>query len=234
MSSDTTVFSEVLSQKGDLLVHDGSSLNRLPVGANNTILISQSTSTSGFAWSTPSSGQYIKIASSVLTTTASSIEISSIPQTYQTLHIVALIAGSGTTAKTATMYINSNATTAAWSATRCGANNSDAIGTTAPTWMYQLGASAGQPSSTYAYNELTINQYSDTSRHKVIQFASILPNLTTLATSGYNHAFYFGGGQLKTKSAISQVKIVSGSTNFASGSALYVYAYSINETYSIE
>lgn len=39
-----------LTTKGDLLVHDGTSEVRLPVGSNSTVLISDATSATGLAW----------------------------------------------------------------------------------------------------------------------------------------------------------------------------------------
>jgi hypothetical protein len=232
MSSDTTSFSEILSQKGDLLVHDGDKLNRFPVGADNTILVSQPTSTSGFAWETPQSGQYFKIASSVLTADATSIEITSIPQEYQTLRVVALIRGSGTTAVTARLFINSNATTIGFSVTSTQSNIGSSSGTTS-IGLIQLSSNTIEPNSTYAYNELLINQYSDTSRYKVVEYFGVKGSFHTTST-GYGFIEGVnGGGQLQSTTAVSQVKIVSGSTNFASGSSLHIYAYSLSETYTL-
>jgi hypothetical protein len=232
MSSDTTSFSEILSQKGDLLVHDGDNLKRFPVGSDNTILVSQPTSTSGFAWETPQSGQYVKIASSVLTADATSIEITSIPQGYQTLRVLALIKGSGTTAQTARLFINSNATTIGFSVTSSSGQVALSSGTTS-IGIVQISSNTLNPSSTYAHNELLINQYSDTSRHKVVEYFGIAPSYHT-TTTGYGFAnFIRGGGQLQSTTAVSQVKIVSGSTNFASGSSLHIYAYSLSETYTL-
>jgi hypothetical protein len=232
MSSGTTSFSEILSQKGDLLFHDGNGLNRFPVGADNTILVSQTTSTSGFAWETPQSGQYVKIASSVLTADATSIEITSISQGYQTLRVVALIRGSGTTSQVARLYINSNAATIGFSTTSSESNLANSSGATS-IGLVQISSNTLNPESTYAYNDLIINQYSDTSRYKVVEYFCIRPSYHTTSTSyGFNNGIN-GGGQLQSTTAVSQVKIVSGSTNFASGSSLHIYAYSLSETYTL-
>lgn len=47
-----------LTTKGDLLVTDGSALNRLAVGGNGTIFVADSTATNGVAWLTAGTSGY--------------------------------------------------------------------------------------------------------------------------------------------------------------------------------
>jgi len=78
------------SVKGDIVSHDGSSRVRVPVGANGTILVSQSTSTSGIEYKafTGDAGQRVYLISSGSLTAATTWEISSIPQTYSDLFLI--------------------------------------------------------------------------------------------------------------------------------------------------
>jgi hypothetical protein len=78
------------SVKGDIVSHDGSSRVRVPVGANGTILVSQSTSTSGIEYKsfTGDAGQRVYLISSGSLTAATTWEISNIPQTYSDLFLI--------------------------------------------------------------------------------------------------------------------------------------------------
>ena len=51
-----------LTTKGDLLVTDGSALNRLAVGGNGTIFVADSTATNGVAWLTAGTSGYVLTA----------------------------------------------------------------------------------------------------------------------------------------------------------------------------
>jgi len=51
-----------LTTKGDLLVTDGSALNRLAVGGNGTIFVADSTATNGVAWLTEGTSGYVLTA----------------------------------------------------------------------------------------------------------------------------------------------------------------------------
>jgi hypothetical protein len=78
------------SVKGDIVSHDGSSRVRIPVGANGTILVSQSTSTSGIEYKSFSgdTGQRVYLISSGSLTAATTWEISNIPQNYSDLFLI--------------------------------------------------------------------------------------------------------------------------------------------------
>lgn len=51
-----------LTTKGDLLVTDGSVLNRLAVGGNGTLFVADSTATNGVAWLTAGTAGYVLTA----------------------------------------------------------------------------------------------------------------------------------------------------------------------------
>ena len=51
-----------LTTKGDMLVTDGTSLNRLAVGGNGTLLVADSTATNGVAWLTAGTANYLLTA----------------------------------------------------------------------------------------------------------------------------------------------------------------------------
>lgn len=71
-----------VSAKGDILTHNSSSRSRLGIGSDNQILTARSTATLGIAWEskTVNVGDFVLIASSSVTASATSITISSAPQ----------------------------------------------------------------------------------------------------------------------------------------------------------
>ena len=77
--------SSVMTTKGDLLSEDsGGVLTRLAVGANNTVLTADSTTGTGLKWAAAGSMTLL----STTTLTGSSIVLSSIPGTYQSLVLI--------------------------------------------------------------------------------------------------------------------------------------------------
>jgi len=78
----------VLTAKGDVLTATAANtIARLGVGANDTVLTADSTTATGLKWATPASGGMTLISTTTLT--GASVTLSSIPQTYNNLYIVA-------------------------------------------------------------------------------------------------------------------------------------------------
>jgi len=86
-SGDVTVTNSMataMTTKGDLVPATGSgTFARLGVGANDTVLIADSTAATGLKWGTPASGGYTLISTTTLSSTTTTI--SSIPSTYKHL-----------------------------------------------------------------------------------------------------------------------------------------------------
>lgn len=102
--------SSLLTQKGSIVSHNGTSSAELSVGADNTKLVADSTATIGLAWSTASTQatpSFSAIASAVITANTATVLFSSIPGTYSHLMLVGTVrASAGSTAPFGTGKIN--------------------------------------------------------------------------------------------------------------------------------
>jgi hypothetical protein len=92
MSVDLIGDGIALRSKGDILTHDGTAPISISPSTDGQILSAQSSATSGLAWVTANTAitnnDFVLISSSRLTTTAASIEFSSITQGYRDLMII--------------------------------------------------------------------------------------------------------------------------------------------------
>jgi hypothetical protein len=91
-SIDTTVFANasagiaktIVDDKGDIIAATANdTVDRLAVGANDTVLTADSTTATGLKWAAPSAGSYTLLASGSLSGT--SLTLSSISQAYENL-----------------------------------------------------------------------------------------------------------------------------------------------------
>lgn len=74
--------------KGDLFpASSGTALTRLAVGANDTVLTADSSTATGLKWAAAATGGGMTLISTT-TLTGASVTLSSIPQTYNDLHLV--------------------------------------------------------------------------------------------------------------------------------------------------
>jgi hypothetical protein len=77
----------ILDAKGDLIAATAAdTAARLAVGANGTVLTADSAEATGLKWATPTAGGYTLISTTTLS--GSSVNLSSIPQTYRDLVLV--------------------------------------------------------------------------------------------------------------------------------------------------
>jgi hypothetical protein len=84
-NADAATQKATLTTKGDIYAATGTSTPaRLAVGANDTVLIADSTTATGLKWGTPISGGYTLISTTTLS--GNSVTISSIPSTYKHLY----------------------------------------------------------------------------------------------------------------------------------------------------
>ena len=78
----------VIDAKGDLLAGTAAdTIDRIAVGANDTVLTADSSTATGLKWATPASGGGMTLISTT-TLSGASITLSSIPQTYNNLQLV--------------------------------------------------------------------------------------------------------------------------------------------------
>lgn len=98
---DAQIPDSLLTTKGDLIAATGASTPaRLGVGANDTVLMADSTTATGIKWGTPASGGYTLLSTTTLASSAT--DITGISQSYTDLLIVLNNVGIQTTAGTIT------------------------------------------------------------------------------------------------------------------------------------
>jgi hypothetical protein len=92
---DSTVFTNagnainktIVDAKGDIIAATAAdTVSRLAVGANDTVLVADSSTATGLKWAAPASGGMTLISTTTLT--GASVSLTSIPQTYNDLRIV--------------------------------------------------------------------------------------------------------------------------------------------------
>ena len=89
---DTTVATmvpkTVVDAKGDLIAATAAdTVDRLAVGANDTVLTADSSTATGLKWATPAGGGSMTLITSGTITSNSAVNISSLPQTYKHLYV---------------------------------------------------------------------------------------------------------------------------------------------------
>jgi hypothetical protein len=84
---DAKVAKSLVDAKGDIVAATAAdTVDRLAVGANDTVLTADSTAATGLKWATPSSGGYTLLSTTTLSTATTTV--SSISQSYQDLMIM--------------------------------------------------------------------------------------------------------------------------------------------------
>lgn len=87
-SNDSGISPTIVDAKGDLIAATAAdTVARLAVGANNTVLTADSSTSTGLKWATPTSGGMTLINTGGTTLSGASVTISSIPTTYNDLLI---------------------------------------------------------------------------------------------------------------------------------------------------
>jgi hypothetical protein len=105
---DAQIPDSLLTTKGDIIAATGASTPaRLGVGANDQVLIADSTTATGLKWGSAAAGGMTQLGQVVFDNTTNSIDVSSIPSTYKHLYITGtgLQNGAGQIGAT---YINFN------------------------------------------------------------------------------------------------------------------------------
>ena len=160
------------------------------------------------------------IAKTVLGSSAGTIVVSSIPNTYTDLCVLASCRGTSTNENTMTLTLNS---TSASYVVQYGAGTSGGSLTNANTFL-SLGLShPAQPNDTFGTTKLYIHNYSSTTNNKSMNVLSCNENNTSPAGNSFiNH----GTSLVTTTAAITSITLTPGSGNFVSGTSIYVYGIS--------
>ena len=83
----------LLTTKGDIVTHNGTTLSRVAAGTNGYALNADSTATNGVSWAIAPAGgtsAYVPIASSVITANVATVSIENIPNSYKAIGIIAV------------------------------------------------------------------------------------------------------------------------------------------------
>lgn len=114
-NADAATQKATLTTKGDIYAATGTSTPaRLAVGANDTVLTADSTAATGLKWATSASGGMTSLATGTLSGT--SVVLSSINQTYQSLYLV--INGASVASSATPIIVRQNAITTNYNATQ--------------------------------------------------------------------------------------------------------------------
>jgi hypothetical protein len=203
----------LLSQKGDLVVADGTAEGRLAVGTDGQILTASSTDSLGVKWiDAPSATQkWATIAYSQVTANTTTLVFSSIPSTYTDLKLI-VSARDTTTGQYTPFRIYANNVTSGYSvyydvyrdATVTTESNTGGYST-----LYFEGGPANFGEGMNSLAVVDIMNYTSTTKGKeVIWKNGFAANNTTTGTSGL---IAIGAANINTTEAITSLTILFGS-----------------------
>ena len=208
-NADAAINKTIVDAKGDIIAATAAdTVSRLAVGANDTVLVADSSTATGLKWAAPASGGMTLLSTTTLS--GSSTTISSINQNYNSLYIV--IHGVTNATANGHFYIRPNNSTTitswirAWSSTLTMVEGGDFYVTDDPQF----------PLRTSANNVwiLQIDNYASTSIFKGLTYRA------TYARSGPNQTAVAGWGGIATTSAITSLVMFNNGGTFSSGTVL--------------
>jgi hypothetical protein len=199
--------SSPLTTKGDLYTYSTTDA-RLPVGANGTTLVADSSTATGLKWDTPAAGGGMTLISTT-TLSGATTTLSSIPQTYNSLFLII----SGVTANTGDEQIRvmlNNSTNAASIAFQYNATNSQ-------TANGRIELSRDYTTRTDDDNawSLRIDNYTSTTQFKPINYYG-----RYVAAPPANQTINAGGAFTDVTAITSIVFDYGGTNTFAGGTVL--------------
>lgn len=216
-----TLPASIIDAKGDLLVGTAAdTAARLGVGANGQVLTADSGEAGGVKWAAAAGGVTL-IASTVLSASASSFSVSSIPSTYRSLRLV-MVARSNRSGELDQLYVRFN--------TDAGANYMTQAVTgsnTTPNASHVIGSSLFCGYATAAsvvadypsIFDVDIPFYASTTFIKVLNWR----NQTAKSFSAAATTTWAGGGWWWNTAAINRVDVFAGTGQFIAGSSFALY-----------
>ncbi len=216
-SIDTTVFANasagipktIVDAKGDIIAATAAdTVSRLAVGANDTVLIADSTTATGLKWGLPSAGGMTLLSTTTLSGTSTTI--SSINQTYTNLQIFVsgFLTVGGDPIRVAP---NNNSGITSMQSTE----GSSSVGSRTNEYMQlsgnQLGVLGGNSSNAFS---ATIFNYASTTTFKPYNACAIFTNTSSQRLGSFN------SGGIATTSAITSLVFDAGGSSMTGGTVL--------------
>lgn len=160
----------LLTTKGDILVHNGTTLARVAAGTNGYALTAASSQISGTSWSVAPSGataSYVPIGQAVITAASSTVSISSIPNSYKAIGIVAVSRDTAASAQRDIMIRFNSSTTSNYTyVSRAYTSGSGYNFQNNGTNRLLIDGAGAGGSSNFGYFHAIINQYASTTAIK--------------------------------------------------------------------
>ncbi len=221
-SSSSYAVASLLTTKGDILAHNGTTLARVGVGTNGQALTADSGQVSGVSWSAAPAGgsnYYVPIAYTTITANAATVSIENIPNSYKAIGIVAMAKDTSVGSRDIKIRFNSSTTAYSYVVRNNGGVTQNSQGSNDSQITLEFGA--GHGSGHRGYVHMLINQYADTSNSKHGLVVGGGGQSTTRSVIYYGHYYWSG------TSAISSVQFCmnfsSADARIESGSKFYIY-----------
>jgi hypothetical protein len=216
---DTTVFTNAgaavakatVDAKGDLIAGTAdNTVARLAVGANDTVLIADSSTATGLKWGSPAAGGMTLISTTSLT--GASVVLSSIPATYNNLQLV--VRDFQGTNDAENFHIRFNGSTSSHYTTKQTSTGptSSSFGSTAADLIFDID-NAAQDSLAV----VTFWDYANTTTRKWVSSSAICNNSTTPANISFQNCFIY----FSQTAAISSITLYLDSDWVAGTALLY-------------
>ncbi len=204
------ITASIVDAKGDIIAATAAdTVSRLAVGANDTVLTADSSTSTGLKWATPAAGGMTLISTTTLT--GSSVTLSSIPQTYNSLYLIIQNFKPATDNSVLLMRFNGDST----------ANRHKDVLNTAFFYEAQQSFSAtsvtldsfSDNTTSNNLTAVTIPNYTNTTTWK-------MANIISIASPNTNYIYRNASGLYNQTSAISSLDFFPDSGNFTSGTIL--------------
>ena len=216
-SIDTTTFNNaaaaiaktIVDAKGDIIAATASdTVSRLAVGANDTVLTADSAQATGLKWAAPASGGMTLISTTTMSGT--SVTLSSIPQTYNSLYLVMTGVTNATSDNNFRLFPNN--------VTNLADTQRILNGTASQSTNSNIGVSGGQNLDRTNADNIWVMEwqnYTSTTRYKTFNFTGSYQNSTPTRSN------LWAGGTFKSNTALTSLVFdVEGVVAFSTGTIL--------------
>ncbi len=216
-NADAATQKATLTTKGDIYAATGTSTPaRLAVGANDTVLTADSAEATGLKWAAASAGGMTLLSTTTITGTPTTVTVSSINQTYNSLYI--LIQGVTATGGDGTMWLRVNGVTAATYnyAQVSGDAGADYATDTTAVRVTGAGASRWDQSSANQRSSIVVEipDYATASFSKMMNFSGSYSNANVGQFISVNGS---GAARPATAVAVTSFSIFNNNSSFNAG-----------------